>query len=440
MLNDKENLKNILKFNENNYIVNPIYFMDMKGSEYILNILQGIISWLIINKPGVVRSQFKSDYSTLIAFNKSVANGDAYASDNVEKINALIKNNLKKNLELFHNLIGASFFDKDLSQKDHFNEIFILKLTSKYKDIGEHLLCVVFEEKAEKIIHKDGTIQTIKLQDFINGYFGMSTGLVKEIRKKLIQSKDTHWDIQSKISEICNKYQNKINEDYSLNYGAVMFCDFLGWKGLWKNSEEKKALNNANALIQKISQHFDELSNKYIPLNKYYPISKIISISDTIALMTPQVGEINRETLFKLFSDIARFILEESIKYYPLRGAITLGEFNYNNNIMMGPAIDEAASWHEMSDWIGIILSPSAQFEYEKLSDSQKSGNIEDVHIPLKVVTKGLKYCIKWQDLNGELDNLIQKTKALTPEIANKYLNTSIYLKSAIKEKEVNNE
>jgi hypothetical protein len=54
------------------------------------------------------------------------------------------------------------------------------------------------------------------------------------------------------------------------------------------------------------------------------------------------------------------------IKKWPVRGALTAGDFyaNKNKNIYLGKAVVDAYSYAEKQDWIGFVLTPEA---YEKL-------------------------------------------------------------------------
>lgn len=76
------------------------------------------------------------------------------------------------------------------------------------------------------------------------------------------------------------------------------------------------------------------------------------------------------------------YALEQEL---PLRGAISYGQYSIKDNIMLGYVVDEAASWHESTDWIGVILTPSAQMitrdkelksitTYDKIPFKKKNG------------------------------------------------------------------
>lgn len=94
---------------------------------------------------------------------------------------------------------------------------------------------------------------------------------------------------------------------------------------------------------------------------------------------------------------------------------------------MLGPAIDEAAAWHESTDWIGVVLTPSAQMY---VRDSKNLNYITDYdHIPFKKSIKTLHKCVDWNFENKEIlyDIFLDKGPHM-PEVAPKYLNTLEFL------------
>jgi hypothetical protein len=48
------------------------------------------------------------------------------------------------------------------------------------------------------------------------------------------------------------------------------------------------------------------------------------------------------------------------------RGAVSAGTFYIGPGLLIGPAVDEAAEWHDIADWAGIMFTPSAAMEIEK--------------------------------------------------------------------------
>ena len=259
----------------------------------LLNVAQGIVFGLIENLEADSRdiplsarpfTKIKKEY-------ENYQIGEEKATENTKNI---LKDLILNNEQIYHNLIGCALFEKNTQENNHFNELFVCKLASKYKNIGEQDICVVFKKEEAILVMTDGETYICDFPSFVTDFFGGKNeeigSLYLELKKHLQNNRLTHFDLQEKINELCNKIQEKINEDYSLAYGAVMFCDFLGWKGLWKNNDEPDALKKANSLVEDIRKTFYDYATKTVPLNKYFPVSELISISDTIATMMPMVN------------------------------------------------------------------------------------------------------------------------------------------------------
>ena len=206
--------------------------------------------------------------------------------------------------------------------------------------------------------------------------------------------------------------------------GAVTFLDVLGWKGIWQQNES--AIEGLYSLVQWTNKTAEKISQEYcnIPeLRGKSEITKVLSISDTIVLFTAGPYKTAIEIQARICSELLPYALGQEL---PLRGAISYGEYSVRDNIMLGYAVDEAASWHETTDWIGVILTPSAQMRFQQ--DNCMSIARYDC-IPFKRAERTLNMCVDWSfsDRN-RLDAVITKKGPHTPEIAPKYLNTLAYL------------
>ena len=206
--------------------------------------------------------------------------------------------------------------------------------------------------------------------------------------------------------------------------GAVTFLDVLGWKGIWERN--KHAINSLQNLVYEMQKKAEEISNKYIDepsLRGKTDPTEVLSISDTIAIFTSASPSVAIGIHAELCSWALAYSLEQEL---PLRGAISYGEYSKANNIMLGYAVDEAASWHETTDWMGVILTPSAQM---CLRSELPECIIQYGNIPFKKSMKTLNLCVKWTfDVDEKLYRIIQKKGPHIPEIAPKYLNTLEFL------------
>lgn len=198
--------------------------------------------------------------------------------------------------------------------------------------------------------------------------------------------------------------------------GAVTFLDVLGWKGIWQ--KRKDAINTLLTLIKEIESMANDISaNK---TENRGVTTRVLSISDTIAIFTDGNPEITIPIHIEICSKAIPLSIEKQI---PLRGAIAYGNFSIEKNIMVGAAVDEVASWHEATDWIGVILTPSAKFSIDNIDDIEHL--IEYKSIPFKKKVNNLNYCVGWKfDQKNQLYNIFNDMGPHVPEIAPKYLNT----------------
>jgi hypothetical protein len=212
--------------------------------------------------------------------------------------------------------------------------------------------------------------------------------------------------------------------DIKRDKGAVTFIDVLGWKGIWQQTDF--AIETLFSLINETMEKAKIISQEYSNIEELRgkeEITKVISVSDTIVLFTSGPSNVVIEIHAKICAWLLPYALELEL---PLRGAISYGEYSTKANIMVGYAVDEAASWHETTDWIGVVLTPSAQM---KLNNQELVGVTSYENIPFKNGTKNLQKCVDWnfRDMDRLFD-VISKKGPHTPEIAKKYLNTLDFL------------
>ena len=85
-------------------------------------------------------------------------------------------------------------------------------------------------------------------------------------------------------------------------------------------------------------------------------------------------------------------------------------------NIFVGKAIDEAATWHELADWIGVNLTPSAEYIFkDKADDTCWVPYIP----PIKTMQKLDLHCVcwskDWDDKDKKIDEIKNKFCRLGP-------------------------
>lgn len=221
------------------------------------------------------------------------------------------------------------------------------------------------------------------------------------------------------------------DKEKQLKTGVVTFLDVLGWKGVYVRKTD--AISTLKQFIKEIHIQADKQRGR-IEYNK--KVVEVRSISDTIVLITPCL-EKDVSTSLDIHGKLCEWIIPRSIDLeIPIRGATAFGEFEYDikENIFVGKAIDEAATWHELADWIGVNLTPSAEYIFRNKADDTCW---VPYNPPVKTMQKLDLHCVcwskDWSDKEKKIDEIKSKfcrLGPLVPEIASKYDNTLKFIKN----------
>lgn len=220
--------------------------------------------------------------------------------------------------------------------------------------------------------------------------------------------------------------------------GVVTFLDVLGWKGIYNKDRDaiKKLINifeEGKLIVDGIKKN-----NKYVEISLFLISDTIILLSHNTRLKNGQ--DLRRGRQFNIHANIASKLLTEGLEQkILLRGATSYGNYSYDdrNSIFMGEAIDEAAEWHEFTNWCGVILTPSAQMELNILFKNRMNVNkplfkrlankwVKYNKIPLKNKDTKLIYALNWTKSmnNSKILNKLKNNGPYGINIASKYLNT----------------
>lgn len=210
--------------------------------------------------------------------------------------------------------------------------------------------------------------------------------------------------------------------------GVVTFLDVLGWKGVY--DRKKDAIFSLTKLIEGVRMRADSIRRGRI-LEKV----DVKSISDTIALFT-FCSDSEISPAIEVHGELCQWLIPESIESeIPVRGATAFGEFEIRDSIFVGKAIDEAASWHEQSDWIGVHLTPSAEYVFKPKSTSTAWLPFSPPH---KSRLNWKPHCVNWtsawSDRIQETERIKTRFRRLgpiVPEIAGKFVNTLAFIEAS---------
>lgn len=211
------------------------------------------------------------------------------------------------------------------------------------------------------------------------------------------------------------------------NSGVVTFLDVLGWKGVY--DRKRDAIPSLTRLIDGVRTRAEKSSRGRIISNV-----EVKSISDTIAILT-FCSEEEIVAAIEIHGELCQWLIPESINSeIPVRGATAFGDFEIGESIFVGKAIDEAASWHEQSDWIGVHLTPSAEYVFKR----KASGSAWSPFTPPNKTRLDWKpHCVDWtkdwSDRERKLEEIKGKFRRLgpiVPEIAGKFTNTLVFFEA----------
>lgn len=236
-----------------------------------------------------------------------------------------------------------------------------------------------------------------------------------------------------------------------MKHGYVMMLDVLGFRDF----VSKKTGNDFFDIWNTIKTSIVNQKNLIEERLKQAVTIDVICLSDTLIVCVSlnETDRIDDKYLLCFLPLLIDTFFYSQIKSNQVffRGAISYGKFTYSTeqNIIMGHALDEVSEWYEATDWIGIILSPSAEYALEKLilekgdCDGLIKGMtdrfIEYSKIPFKKDIPNLcKYAYLWVDKSTTVEKNKEKVIELlgiysdlkhTVSIASKYKHSLDFIK-----------
>ena len=226
---------------------------------------------------------------------------------------------------------------------------------------------------------------------------------LKEFISKEQDLKDSNNDVIKEFDLIKN-----IIKDKPLKLkGYLIFADILGWKGIWKKQDKPDELVTILFVIKSILEKETKTVKDSHNINL---------ISDTFIIYSKTFKMTN-----KLSKKLIELCLENNLV---IRGAISYGECYNKDTVYVGPAVDEAASWHDEGEEIGIFYTPSGKQEIISNPKIKNSNLLEDV---IKIKSGTIKtFLINWYNKKTKKNfyKLFEKIDKSSIKIYLKYLNT----------------
>ena len=195
--------------------------------------------------------------------------------------------------------------------------------------------------------------------------------------------------------------------------GLVAMIDVLGVRGSWR---EKK--NNGG--MSKLHENWNGLlgsARNILKDNK--TLGKKMTFTAFSDTMFITVKGDDYEGMLLSFSKVMWRIIVTSIREdVPLRGCVSCGGyFHSRNNLFTGPAVDEAAAYYSLPQWIGISAAPSANGVLSRamLHPPYLDGGVYKRHnIPLKASIEQDAWALNWpkqceyEDDEGAMEKIVE--------------------------------
>ncbi|MBX2978664.1 MAG: hypothetical protein KF905_05155 [Flavobacteriales bacterium] len=196
--------------------------------------------------------------------------------------------------------------------------------------------------------------------------------------------------------------------------GAVLLLDVLGWKGIWLRRSD--AIEAMLQLVASCRDAISSFSGDKVMGDRFSGLRvEVLTISDTIAITCH--GELDESV--ELLSYVGNYLIINGIGcHLPLRGALSYGLFKSSSNVLLGPAVDEVASWYENSEWIGGFLTPSASLKVN--IDNFVYPHLLVRHdVPTKNGTYKNGLCLNWPIVWASEENAVEARDRFISHILN---------------------
>lgn len=188
-----------------------------------------------------------------------------------------------------------------------------------------------------------------------------------------------------------------------LETGAVAFLDALGMKGVWAHTSPHKVIGSWKKVMKLMNDKRDAWNAE----GRQQFECSVSAFSDTV--MVTMKGD----KPHILVLNMADFIMWPFIVGIELgiffRGVISSGTFYKSDNLLIGPAVDEAAGWYSKPQWIGVSTTPSASIGVQRALEGNFRAMevLSHYQVPMKKGTDS-SWALRWP-MDETLEKYVEK-------------------------------
>jgi hypothetical protein len=185
--------------------------------------------------------------------------------------------------------------------------------------------------------------------------------------------------LRAEIARLQAEVAEREAKEAPMHVGAVAMIDALGFKGIYRRHKPQAVIERMRAIRREVE---DYPNGAVVP-----SIIRIVNVSDMIVIGLYDVEGDSSLTIASVAFLVSKLLLfaangEPAFAY---RGCIAYGEFEMDDNVLLGPAIDEAAGSAEQAEASIVWCTPSAVRELRSPADE----HLFRGDVPLK---EGLRY------------------------------------------------
>lgn len=166
--------------------------------------------------------------------------------------------------------------------------------------------------------------------------------------------------------------------------GIVAILDALG-TATYEDAETKRFIDSRRLVLSLLREKaIDVLGEIQEDMISVFTFNDTVLVVLNTENQTPHLSHVSA-----FFTVMRKFLVDSLVNRILFRGAIAIGTFYINDdeNIVMGKAVTDAASWYDKADWIGLHATPRTTLVIQRLleHDEKTKGHVMlDYEVPLK--------------------------------------------------------